>query len=465
MGSRTEFTYYLPVTKARLRCEVTTSTDTILNRVATSASPLRASLETVADRERPSRLVVESGFWRDYAFKVGLTEDGRLCEAGMESTGQVGKVLGGVAAVAVGAAAIAAGNFPLVAGIAAAASKVPGGVSGPSLAPAGGATPPARVDRVADAYAAAHPEAATRLSGLAVERAETLKVLDSARGTYLVAVGDGAARKAYRAAREILDDVEVELEKAKAHFAAWRKSTVMETVAAVDLLVPLGALPTFDGTSLLFAEGDDGTAVRTLFDQAGEVLAVRGWESRPVPAVVVAGQVAQQARVAALHVVRPRPVELLTVSGDQTTPLRITAVVRELVMDSACEELEIPVRRSWTAKRRVDVRLSPLGALTGVDFNGASSASAATDAASGVGQAVMGSLESATKARAALDALGAADQDRELAQLKRQVEIGEQRLLAAGQAATAEDFARLARLRQAVEAAELEAALKKHTAG
>ncbi len=463
MGTTTKFTYFLPTTKVRLRCLVTTLTDTIPdpNESATSSSDWSAELVTVADLDQRRTLVV-----RDYALTLGLTEDGRLTQAGVETTGQVGRVLVGAVTSAVGLAALLAGQLPTVATAGAAAwSTISGYQPKTAVVTLETASDQSvRAELVASKYQEAYPEESARLAELAAERARTVSAVDSARAAYLAADGSStaSARRVYRAAKEVLADVDAELEDAKAHFAAWRKTTITQTVVPWDLLVPLSALPTFDGASLTFIAGAEGQRVRELFEAAGVVLAVPHGDAQ----LVALDQSSQHdggspAAGSMLHVRRPRMAELMTVAGKTAAQVTVTAVHRELVMDDECEELELPVRKSWNAKRRTDLRLSEQGALIGLEFNGGSSAAGAVAAASEATGSLTGVLESAVKGRKALDSLASANQERELADLARQVALAEKRLLAAGQAATAEDYARLARLKQAVEIAQLEVSLKK----
>ena len=78
---------------------------------------------------------------------------------------------------------------------------------------------------------------------------------------------------------------------------------------------------------------------------------------------------------------------------------------------------------------------------------------------SGMGTGAAAALESAEKTRTMLTGLAAAGEEDELARLKRETALTEQRLLAAGRAATAADFVRLEWLRQQVAIAEAEAKL------
>jgi len=458
----TTVSYYLPATRAWLRANLDRTHDEVLNSDHDMVSGASLGLVTVADLDRPRMLTVESGAWRDYAFSVSLAEDGRLVGADVESTGQLGTVLAGAATVGVGALALATGTFPLVAalGAGALAGGRPGG--GPKVAelppPATSAGP---ADSVALAYRAAHPEPATRLADLTRERRSTLARVDELRAAYLAAAGDDktryGARAAYEAARRVLADVETELDAAKTHFAAWRATTISTNRAVRDVVVPLEALPTVDGTSLTFVAGADGQRVREFFDKVGQVLArpTTGTAAAP-PSAQRADEVTALQVTAAFHVLRPRLMELVEASGHEPSAVALGQVHRQLVVDRGCDELTVTVRRSWNARRRTEVTLGALGALTGVTFNGSASAVAGVATAQQALQGVGGSLASAVTTRASIDHLASAGQDAELARLKNLVAIGEQRVLAAGQAATVADYAHLARLRQQIEETQLQ---------
>ena len=130
-----------------------------------------------------------------------------------------------------------------------------------------------------------------------------------------------------------------------------------------------------------------------------------------------------------------------------------------MIMDAGCAEVQVPLRKSWLARRKTVVELSPLGALTGVELGGEAAGVAVAAGVSGMGTGAAAALESAEKTRTMLAALAAAGEEDELARLKRETAFTEQRLLASGRAATAADFVRLEWLRQQVAIAEAEAKL------
>ncbi|SHJ30369.1 hypothetical protein SAMN02745244_02186 [Tessaracoccus bendigoensis DSM 12906] len=454
MGSQTQIDYYLPTTRVRLSCTVTTLTDTILGREALSTPGLAVELVTVADSAAPRSLVLDSGFWRDYSVKLGLTEDGLLTQAGVETTGQVGKVLAGVVALGATAAALASGGLPLLA--ATRAVRPPSKMGPASLQDE---DKPSLADPVAAAYAQAHPEAAERLALLVTELGDTHRVTDRARKAHRDAP-DAATRRAYTASKAALIDVEAEVSAARIHFETWRKSTFKEREASWDLLLSVAELPTWDGEELKFTESPSKSALQEILYQAKEILAVRlpaGTSDEPRTGTRSgSGSAAGTSDYLAIR--RPHPVEMVTLRRMDGV-CSVQAVFRTLIMDSSCTELRLPLRKSWFARRNTNVEFSALGALTGVELNGASSGAAATADAAALLDSLPKAIDSASKARGALQGLASAGEEAELARLKRQVDLAEQRLLSAGQAVTAADFAELARLKQQVEIAELRAEL------
>lgn len=211
-----------------------------------------------------------------------------------------------------------------------------------------------------------------------------------------------------------------------------------------------------DGTiTLTWGTGDQAESVQQFFDRTEHVLARKTAgipQGSPTTPTEPNGD-------ASLRVRRPRSVGLACVRRDKSGALWLIDDRRELIMDSECDELRVPVRKSWFARRKTAVELSTLGALTGLELGGSSSAAAAGAALTGAASSTTAALESAQKARASLTTLAAADAEDELARLKRETAISEQRLLAAGQAATASDFARLEWLKQQVAIAEARAKL------
>lgn len=453
---RTELTYYLPVTQARLRATMLHLTDDLEPaKNTTEVSSWSADLLTVADTTQARTLAVESGLLRDYGLKLTLAEDGRLASASLESTGQLGTVLASAAGLATSIAAATVFHLPIP-------TPVP---AVPPVVTKGGQpttdNPPPALSPVEERYLNERPDDAQQLAALQGEYAMTRAKVTEARSSYLQA---SDARRVdawnhYRRATRLMADVSEELTRAKALFDAWRRSKQTTTESVDAVTVPVSALPEVtmaqDGTiTLTWGTGDQAESVQQFFDRTEHVLARKTGIPQGSPTTPT-----EPNGDASLRVRRPRSVGLACVRRDKSGALWLIDDRRELIMDSECDELRVPVRKSWFARRKTAVELSTLGALTGLELGGSSSAAAAGAALTGAASSTTAALESAQKARASLTTLAAADAEDELARLKRETAISEQRLLAAGQAATASDFARLEWLKQQVAIAEARAKL------
>jgi hypothetical protein len=449
--SSTTISYLMPLTKLRMTATVTTTVDTVLdNREQKRAVPL-FSLVTVADPDRPRALRVDSGFWRDYAFTVGLAEDGRLTAAGLESTGQGGTVLAAAATLVAGAAAAVVTGNPVTAILAGVGAVGGGDVPlGGEAAVGPGAS--ADDEAVLAGYREAYPAMADRLERLVGERVQVVEALDTVRGELREAAAEAGPRMVKQqemsALKSVLAELDRQLDEARTHFTVWRESTITESTATVDELVRLSSLPAYQEGKLEFGDSEEAATVRGFFVATRHVMATVDYVETAAPGAD------ERAPEAVLHVARARRVTLVQLEGtaDEST---VVAVDRPLIMDRDCEQVSVAVRRSWFARRRSDVTLSELGALTSLSYNGTSSASAAAHALSELPTRAAGGLEQLSKSLDTLDVLRARPQQQRIDALSRDYELEKQRLLNAGQAATAADYARLERLRQQKELAEL----------
>lgn len=468
MATKTEVGYFLPKSMVRLQATMRQLVDELEPaRNTCEASEWVAELVAVADLARGRTVAVEGSWWFDYGMKLDLTEDGRLASAEVESTGQVGSVVASAAGLAVGVASAAIFRFPV---LPVRLTETKGaGAEDSDFAPAD--DPSRQPDAAGERYALDHPGEARRFKALQVEYRTAVAAVAEARIEYREAREDDRvdAWSHYRRLVRMADDVASELDRARVLFDAWRRSKQTQTEFVTAAFVPVAALPllteSVDGV-LDFGWGQDAMAqaVRRFFDAVGWVLARcdgRDW-ALSEPNGSLEGQRPADSR---LHVLRPRPVAFAAVRKGPSGQLRMVEFRRELITDRYCQELEVPLRKSWFAKRRTVVELASSGALTGLELGGASSANAVAGMASTVAANSVAALEAASKVRKALGELGAADREEELSRLKREVAIGEQQLVAAGQAATASDFARLEWLRQQVAIAEAKAKLTASTGG
>ncbi|GAA1579554.1 hypothetical protein GCM10009789_36630 [Kribbella sancticallisti] len=455
MGIETTIEYRLPLTKVRLQATVTETVDEIVQpRTLTRTAERTFTLVTMADPGRRRELTVKGGLINDYAFEMAMTEDGRLTSASIESTGHLGQVLTATATLAGAAVALATGNVPLAAML---------------VTADGGDQPLGATESVAEeltaqqqvwrAYRAAHPSEADRLKDLTAEHNELVNALDTARQRLRRAVGDALKmsreHQAVSTLEGLISDNERELDRANQRFAAWRAGTLKVTNFVHDELVDVVSLPRLADGALQFVDTDEGKLVQTFFNNALGIVATDedppSTNATPDPANTVTDR---------LHLLKPRRVTLIHVEGNGESPTRVSTE-RVLVMDRACEVMSIPVRKSWSGRRQTGVTLSESGALTKLTYGGTASADAVAQSLAGLPAAFGGALESVATSRAKLDGLRDAPQERELAALKRAVDLEEQRLRQAGQTATTTDYAELQRLKQQKEIAELRAELAK----
>lgn len=475
MGTETTVEYRLPVTKVRLQATVTETVDTIVvekapdgtTRPAKSRTAERTfTLVTVADPTPCLQVKVESGLMRDYAFEVGLTDDGRLTSTSIETTGHLGQVLTAGATLAGTALALATGNVPLAALLGAAGANAAveeplgEGDDVPAEEEPAEDELPSPEQQVWQAYAAAFPEQATRQTELTEEQQTLVGALDAARRRLRLAVPDAAKMKTERDAVATLArlkaDNERELDRANQLFAAWRAGTLTETKLVYDELVDLASLPTWYAGVLTFGTDAEGKRVETFFENALGVAAVVSENGTPAPNSTPTTPTFKTDR---FYYRTPRRVQIGHAVGTAQKSA-LTSSERVLVMDRAAELVDVPIRKSWSGKRSTGITMSELGAITKITYGGTASADAGLQALAGVPAAFGGALETVSKARTTLDGLRNAPQERELDNLKRAVELEEQRLKLAGQSATATDYAELARLKQEAEIADLRAKLR-----
>lgn len=410
-STTTTIKYLLPVTRVRLQAIVQTITDTVLNNDKSTTTSFAFSLVTSADPDRSRTLSVKNGWLSDYSFQIGLTEDGRLTEAGVGSTGQLATVLAAGVTVAVAAAGVLTGSLPALAGAGAAAvgtAKHGERILGPHEQEPAGAQEQAPVDPVWEKYREQHPTLAARLHDLRTERDATVKALDQARKDLRIVAGDPTAR--YSRQQEVtiltglLTDLDADLDEANTHFNIWRQGTLTTTVRSYDELLSLNELPPYENGAPVF--GTASNAASGFYAATGRILATVGYDGTAVE-VGENNEGAQQTDTTALSVLRPRPVVLAHIERtDEDDQPDVTGFDRVLVMDAGSEEMTVPVRKSLWAKRRTDLSLSELGAMTKVSYNG-TSAAAASQALAGVPGKVSSGLEQAAKINKELEEIRA----------------------------------------------------------
>lgn len=462
MATRTEVGYFLPKSMVRLQATMRQLVDELdPARDTCEASDWTAELVNVADHSRRRAVVVESAWWFDYGMKLNLTEDGRLASADAESVGQVGNVLASAAGLAVGVASAAVFRFPVLP-VDLAQTKG-SGLETSDFAPADSSD--AQPDAAGLRYAREHPGEALRFKALQSEYRAAVTAVAQARVEYrdARAADRDDQWSHYRRLVRMAADVAAELDQARMLFDTWRRSKQEPCEFVIAAFVPVSALPSLEvsGGGALALQWDEDEMAKTVhrfFEDAGWVLARSNLQEWTLPASESAAE-GERAADDRFHVLRPRTVMLAAVRRAGSGGLRSVAFRRELIVDKYCREDEIPVRKSWFAKRRTVVELAASGALTGLELGATSSANGVARMSSDVATNTIAALEASGKARKILGELEAAGPEGELARLKREVAIGEQQLVAAGLTARASDYGHLEWLRQQVAVADANARL------
>lgn len=439
--------YFLPVTMAQLTCRVVTTTDTILETSSRETLDWVAQFITQADRTAPRRLTLRSGAVFDYSMSLTLTEDGRLTSADVESTGQAGKVLSAAVTLASVAAAVAGAPVPVI--TTATVGTILG--AGDSLRNIIGFRGDGDLqwdaDPVDERYRQDHPDEARRLKHL-LETIDALRATindlrdpntTESSNTYQVA-------QRYELLTKMLSDAKAELAEAEAAKAAWRAGTFKAKTEVFDLVVPISSLPTLSHGTLSFPAVPEHASLEALYEQAGTIVAIPGDPTGAALAIAADNPISYPS-ADSIHVRQPRQVELVTVVKDGGLP-RVTEHHRELMVDDASRELTVQTRRSLWGKRKLNLKLTELGALSELTLNGESSAAAAVGAATGSIDAAKTALGNVAAAQSSATSLQAAIA---LSRLQHQLTEAKIRLFQLGPRATKADKDGVARLEALVK--------------
>jgi hypothetical protein len=418
--------YNLPVSALRFSGTVTEAHDTVLH--TKSKAPLaKVELEVVASRHgRVLRL--DGGIVRDTSVALALTDDGRLQSANVTSTGEIGKVVLGVAGFAVHAVALFAAPV-------AALGAFEDGVSSPEK-------------QVADAYRQAWGEVAEQRDVFVGLITDGLKAIGE-EGRKLLSP-QGYSERAETLARLRLLEQQLpawrsELDRLNAHYAAWRAGTIVErteeheAVITLDTLRGSGVTVAPDG-AVSFNDEKAGAEARSHWDRFGLTVTMD-----PEGEAGTIDDPQEDNRVVYLV---PRVATLSVYARGTDGKAELQRTVEQLVVDSACEARTITFDKSWLAERKTDLTFSSLGALTGISRETKASAASLAETLGSVPATVAGAVENAQKLRTAWVGLRGAGLSEELDRAKKEVELHQQKQTAAGLAATDTDYAELERLKQ-----------------
>lgn len=408
-------------TVRRILDSVTDSTP--LGRQPASLVTHAITVRHVADEQLSVEL--PGGWIKTYKGAFTFNPDGRLTSASAESTGQAGTVLSSAATLAGTALGLRAGRAGVALG-----------------APA---------DPVEDLYLKEHPDVLGR-------RLRVLELLAKTRAAQLALADDlpddaATSRARWDLLEQIHQSLRADLAVLDAHLAAWRDSTIHTVDESFEFAVPLAQVEIPDGEPSNEKSPTAPTTLAELWNRHG-IGVTASWAEERRAAVKPAPKENQLVT---------RTPDLLTLSVVKWTQGErvVTSTSRHLVMDEKSALVYHTLEKSLFGRRSVGLTFDADGALTGLTMEGSAALAEAVSAAGRLPAAVVAGLGSANSGVSGLATARRAALEAELAQVKQEVELEQQRITQAGLHATATDAARLERLKQRRSLLETEAALAK----
>lgn len=387
----------------------------------------------VVSRDKYS-VTLPGGWLRAFKGSFSFTSDRRLAGTAAESTGYAGTILTAAATVAgaaLGLRTVGTGT----------------GVALDGDAPA---------DPAEEKYREAHPAVSERRGQIAqlLERFQEAQ-LEAARQ-----ILDGSP-DAHAVRWDLLQRVKQSLESERdlldAHFAAWRAGTIETVDEAFEFAVPLSELRGSAGQPDAACSEESPESPKTLhhlWTQYGVGVAASWGDGRGGQQVNVHPTSSQIAtRI-------PDRVTLSVVEHQHGVPV-VTASSTHLVMDDYSEVEYFTLEKSLFGRRSLALTFDGDGVVTGVAVEGAASLAQAASATGQLPAAIDGGIGSLNTAVSGLATARRSAREAELAQVKQQVELAQQRVTAAGLHATAADAARLQRLQQLRTLLDTQAAISK----
>jgi hypothetical protein len=485
-----ELPFRLPVSCVRIAGTRAFVHDAVLGRDDTSAQAT-VTLDVVGEHE-PSLLRVAEGLLVDTSVAFEWTDDGRLVTSSVELTGRAGTVAVGAVSTAASIAGVLLGSPAMALSCAGAATatahrlaRSEAAIAAKAAAPQaqaaeGGAQDAADARAAADsravaaAYRSAHPDEAEALDTCAALVPELVRGLADA----LRRVPAGADDKALTETLAGVHAVEGALTSARAevgaldeHFRAWRAGTIAqrledyEFLLELDSLVAAAALPELaDGRLRSSGSGDEANvtalaAVQAAFEALGLVVIVEGDPGAGAAGAESGHGARPPVEENEILVRLPRRVRLTTYELGAAGQLVKRSSNAALVMDARCRQATVRISRTLFGKRAVRLGFSAGSALASLRIAATSEAAGAADAAGALPGAVGLALERSKRIVDRVAALRGAGLDQQISVLTRELQLKRQQIAQAGLLATAGSYAELAQLKRQVALLEQRKAL------
>lgn len=461
------FTYRLPLSYVRITGTAKYISDPLAAPGEQVAEP-QAQIELVvgADEWRPRSLDLDPRRWRDGASSLEFTEDGRLTSQSAEVVGQGGKALTGLVTVVTSVA----GALTAIAGPRAVAP-----LSVDQDPAAGAALQRLQAERddadglaaaVEAAYKRTHPEEAE----LREKLLEINKKLATGIADSIARVHDSVDRPARLEAQQELrsrlnarESLRPDLEKANAHFTAWRAGTQKAREERHEYHISLDEVRwskvSVDETgTVTFPDPSPGDNEAKLTAAQAEIR--QAWEHLGVVVLVddrrsrILREDVHSVPDAASHavVVRiPREVTLrvFTRNADAKAVLKSTQPVS--VLDSLCDHQEVEVRAGVFGEGKGRLSFHSGGTLAKIEASSKSGVAAAADALGGLPATVAQALETTNKIADQYGNLSDKRIELALARAKDEHDLKQKQIELSGLNATEADHAELQRLKQQLD--------------
>lgn len=453
MGHDDAIRYRLPTSVIEFSGTVTRTHDSLLRRDDHDAVA-KAVLASYGE-EAQQTAKIDSGWLRDTAVALELTEDGRLISSAVESSGQLGKVVLAAASTGGLLAGLALGLPPGV--LIAAAGAVAGRVhldfvdeeTKRRLEQSTALTDDEA--KIAEAYDKLYPHLrplSGRYAGVVLE----LKLKQQA-ATAEIAEADNAADRAsalwkLRTLSHALKSAEVELDRLREHFKTWRATTITTTSEEREVLVPLDSLRksgvTLQGSKPHFPGNlnEHSRKLKDVWDTLGLYVELPDVDPKAPPATIEAAGDNE------ILYREPRQERINIYKKDEEGKVVLIESKQHLVMDELSVVRKIKLHKSLWAKRASTLKFSADGALTGYASTAAAAGAAFAETVQGVPASIAASLEQSKKIYDQVDGLRNRTLDQKLARIKKEVELKQQEILKDDLLATSSQHAELERLKQ-----------------
>ena len=488
-----ELPFRLPVSCVRIAGTRAFVHDAVLGRDDTSAQAT-VTLDVVGEHEPSllrlaEGLLVDTGVtfeWTDdgrlVTTSVELTgRAGTVAVGAASAAASIAGVLLGSPAMALSCAGAATATAHRLArgeaaiGAKAAAPQAPGAAAGTQDAADMRAAADAQA--VAAAYRSAHPDESEALDTCAALVPELVGGLADALRRVPAGADDKARAEtlgAVRALEGALSSARAQVGALDEHFRAWRAGTIAqrledyEFLLDLDTLVAAAALPELtDGRLRSSGSGDAGNAtamaaVQAAFEALGLVVIVED-DPGAGSAGAAGAETGQAARSSVeeneILVRLPRRVRLTSYELDAGGELVKRSSNTALVMDARCRHATVRISKTLFGKRAVKLGFSAGSALASLRVAATSEAAGAADAAGALPGAVGLALERSKRIVDRVAALRGAGLDQQISVLTRELQLKRQEIAQAGLLATAGSYAELAQLKRQVALLEQRKAL------